>query len=191
MAVRPIRQLGDPVLRVPAAPVPEVRIADPEFQRLVDDLIETMHAAHGAGLAAPQIGESVAVCAIHVRQNPRYPYKPNYPLTVLVNPRVTALDDTEETIFEGCLSVPDLRGEVRRRMHVRVDALDRHGGPVSFEAHGLTAGTMQHEIDHLHGRLFVDQVEDTTTLCTWDNYRAHHAAAFETRARAIVARYGS
>ncbi len=193
MPAREVRKLGDPVLRrVNAAVTPE-QLASVETQALIDDLIDTMHAAHGAGIAAPQVGAPVRIAVVHVRDNPRYPYKPNYPLTVFVNPRLTLLGEPgrdDERIFEGCLSVPDLRGEVVRRMHVRCDALDRHGAPVSVEVRGLTAGTFQHELDHLDGRLFVDRVMDPSTLTTWANFDLYHREAFVRRAADIVARWG-
>lgn len=189
MAVREIRLLGDPVLRRRAREVTPEELASPALQALVDDLVDTMRHAHGAGLAAPQVGEPVRVAVVHVDRNPRYPYKPPFPLTVFVNPRLTALSDEAEDIYEGCLSVPDLRGVVRRAMHVRVDALDRHGRPFSVEARGLTAGTFQHELDHLDGLLFVDRVTDPGTLTTWANFDRYHREAFVARAEAINARY--
>ncbi len=181
--------MGDPVLRQVARPVRPEELAG--LQPLIDDLIETMHAAKGAGLAAPQIGEPVAIAAVHVQANPRYPYKPDIPLTVFVNPRITVLDEASEWIYEGCLSVPDLRGLVPRAMHIRVEALDRHGEALDFEARGLSAGTFQHEFDHLEGRLFLDRVADPATLCTWANFERFHKAGFVARAEEIVARWGS
>jgi len=160
------------------------------MQRFIDDLIETMHHAHGAGLAAPQVGHGVSIAAVHIRDNPRYPYKPNVPLTVFVNPVLTPLGDDTAMVYEGCLSVPNLRGRVRRFMHVRVQAVDRNGAPLDFEAHGLTAGTFQHEFDHLEGKVFVDRVEDPATFCTWDNFDAYHREAFIAEAEAIVSKYG-
>lgn len=190
MAVLPIVKLGDPILRRKARTVPLEELASPEMQRFVDDLIETMKAANGAGLAAPQVGHSVAIAAVHVQDNPRYPYKPNVPLTVFVNPRITVLGDATAMLYEGCLSVPDLRGRVPRAMHIRVEAVDRRGRPLDFEARGLTAGTYQHEFDHLEGKLFVDRVVDPGTFSTWANFDRFHKAAFVEEARAIVARYG-
>ena len=190
MPARDLRKLGDPVLRRVAKPVDLNLVGSSEFQALVDDLIDTMHAAKGAGLAALQIGESVRLAAVHVHDNPRYPYKPNFPLTVFINPRLTFLTDEEASVFEGCLSVPDLRGRVRRKMRVRVDAWDRLGQPFSVEAAGLTAGTFQHELDHLDGVIFVDRVEDPRTLTTWSNFDRFHREAFVVEATALVARWG-
>jgi peptide deformylase len=190
MTVLSIVQLGDPILRQRARTVSLEALATPEMQGFIDDLVETMHHAHGAGLAAPQVGHSVAIAAVHIRDNPRYPYKPHVPLTVFVNPVLTVASEETAWVYEGCLSVPNLRGRVRRHMHVRVQALDRHGAPLDLEVTGLTAGTYQHEFDHLEGKLFVDRVEDPTTLCTWDNFDAFYRVPFVAEAEAIVARYG-
>jgi peptide deformylase len=191
MAIRKIATLGHPVLREVARRLTIEELSSPKVQAFIDDLVETMHDANGAGLAANQIYEPVRLCAIEVRNNPRYPYKPNFPLTILVNPEVTPT--TEETFlnYEGCLSVPNLRGEVRRFTGVRVRAWDRHGEPLDFEVRGLTAGTFQHEVDHLDGKVFVDRVEDTRTLATLADFERHHMAAFVERAKALVARFGS
>src|SRR5262249_47916959 len=142
-------------------------LASPEVQQLIDDLIDTMHAANGAGIAAPQVGELVRIATIEVTHNPRYPYKPPIPLTVVVNPVVTMLDDELVEINEGCLSVPNLRGNVMRHVNVRVQYLDRHGVAHDEVKRGLTAGTFQHELDHLDGLLFLDRVHDTHSLTTW------------------------
>jgi peptide deformylase len=160
-------------------------------QAFIDDLVETMHDANGAGLAANQVYEPIRICAIEVRNNPRYPYKPNYPLTILVNPELTPTTTETFMSYEGCLSVPNLRGEVRRFTGVRVRAWDRHGKDVELEVKGLTAGTFQHELDHLDGKVFVDRVEDTRTLATWADFERYHMAAFVERAKALVAKYGA
>ena len=192
MTVRDIVQIGHPVLRETARPLEPAEVAGGGVQRLIDDLVDTMRAADGAGLAATQVGEAVQVCVIEVRPgNPRYPYKPRIPLTVLVNPVVTPRTAETFANYEGCLSVPGLRGVVDRFVDVQVQALDRHGEPLDLVARGLSAGTFQHETDHLHGRLFVDRVADTRTLCTWDEFRLRYEAAFTGRARALVARFGS
>ncbi len=191
MAVLPILTLGDPLLRQRSREVPPEELRAPETQAFIDDLIETMAHARGAGLAAPQVGSAVRVCAICVKDNPRYPYKPNWPLTVLVNPVLTPLSDETFVNNEGCLSVPNLRGEVKRFTELRVEALDRQGNSLAFEVRGLTAGTFQHECDHLDGKLFVDRVFDTTSLSTWAEFERHGAAGFAERARALVARWGS
>jgi peptide deformylase len=191
MAVRPIVTVGHPVLREPTRPVSAEELASPAIQRLIDDLVDTMHAAHGAGIAANQIGASERIATIHVDHNPRYPYKPPIPLTVVVNPVIEPLDDELVEINEGCLSVADLRGNVFRHVNVRVRYLDRDGVEHDEVKRGLTAGTFQHECDHLDGRLFLDRVEDTTTLTTWEQFERFHRDAFVARITEFVARVGS
>lgn len=191
MTLRKIAHIGHPVLRQTARTLTRDELARPETQRFIDDLIETMRDAHGAGLAAPQVYEPVMICAIEVRDNPRYPYKPEVPLTVLVNPVLELLTDERFDNYEGCLSVPNLRGVVARATEVRVRAWDRHGQDIDAVVKGLTAGTYQHEVDHLYGKLFVDRVTNPATFTTWAEFELHHKADFVARARALVARYGS
>ena len=188
--IRKIATLGHPVLRQVARPLSREELASPAVQAFMDDLVATMRDANGAGLAANQVHEPIRVCAVEIKNNPRYPYKPNWPLTVLVNPVVTPTTDETFLVYEGCLSVPNLRGEVRRHAGVRVTGWDRDGKDVELEVKGLTAGTFQHELDHLDGKVFVDRVEDSRTLTTWGDFERHHMAAFVERARAIVAKYG-
>jgi peptide deformylase len=191
MALRKIATIGHPVLRQSAREVTREELASAPLQRLIDDMVDTMRDAAGAGIAANQVYEPVRVCVIEIANNPRYPYKPNWPLTILVNPVVEAT--TAETFmnFEGCLSVPNLRGQVPRFAGVRVRAWDRRGKELDFEVKGLTAGTFQHELDHLDGKLFVDGVTDTRTLCTWADFERFHKDEFVERAKALVARFGS
>lgn len=191
MAIRKIATLGHPVLREVARVVTREELASPQVQAFIDDLVETMHDANGAGLAANQVYEPIRICAIEVRNNPRYPYKPNFPLTILVNPEVVPTTDDTFLNYEGCLSVPNLRGEVRRFTGVKVRAWDRHGKDVELDVKGLTAGTFQHEVDHLDGKVFLDRVEDTRSLATWADFERHHMAAFVERAKALVAKFGS
>jgi peptide deformylase len=191
MALRKIATIGNPVLRRTAAALSREQLLAPETQRLIDDLVETMFDANGAGLAANQIHEPVQICAICIKDNPRYPYKPNYPLTILVNPVLEPTSAETFLNYEGCLSVPNLRGEVERHVGVRVRAWDRTGKELDFEVKGLTSGTFQHEVDHLQGRLFLDRVKDTRSLCTWADFERFHQAAFVERAKAVVARFGS
>ena len=191
MAIRKIATLGHPVLRETARKLTQDELACPKVQTFIDDLVETMHDANGAGLAANQVYEPIRICAIEVRNNPRYPYKPNFPLTILVNPEVTPTTDDTFLNYEGCLSVPNLRGEVRRFTAVHVRAWDREGKDIVLDIKGLTAGTFQHEVDHLDGKVFLDRVEDTRSLATWADFERHHMAAFVERARALVAKFGS
>jgi peptide deformylase len=186
-----IAQIGAPVLRRRSQDVDPDTLQTPEIQRFIDDLVETMRHAKGAGLAAPQVSRPIRICAIEVDGNPRYPYKPDIPLTILVNPVLTPLSTETFENYEGCLSVPNLRGVVRRHAELRVEALDRAGNPIHREVCGITAGTFQHEVDHLDGLLFVDRVTDTRSLCTWDEFARHHEPKFRATVEEIVARYGS
>jgi peptide deformylase len=191
VGVRQILTIGDPVLRQPARDVTPEELRSPEVQRLIDDLIETKRAANGAGLAANQVGETLRVAVAEVEgTNPRYPYKPPIPLSVMVNPVIEPVDDELVEINEGCLSVPDLRGYLERHLSVRVRYLDREGDEHEEIKRGLTAGTFQHEVDHLDGVMFVDRA-DPRTLSTWEQFERHQRAEFEARAREIVARAGS
>lgn len=191
MTVLAIATIGNPVLREPARAVGRDELAAPPMQQLIDDMIETMRHAAGAGIAANQVHRPVRICVIEIADNPRYPYKPNWPLTILVNPTVQWTTDETFMNFEGCLSVPNLRGLVARSVGVRVRAWDRGGQDLDFAVSGLTAGTFQHEVDHLDGKLFVDRVADTRTLCTWADFERFHRDEFVERARALVAKFGS
>ncbi len=189
MTLRKIAQIGHPILRQTARKVTPEELATDEMQAFIEDLVQTMRDAKGAGLAATQVYEPIAICAVEVGNNPRYPHKPKIPLTVLVNPEFEPLSDETFDNFEGCLSVPDLRGRVKRFGHVRVTALTPSGEPFEQECFGFTAGTMQHEIDHLFGKLFVDHVTDTSTLTTWAHFEAHHKVEFMETVQQVLKKY--
>ena len=191
MTVRPIVTVGHPVLRERAREVTREELAGIEVQTLIDDLVDTMRAANGAGIAANQVGVPLRVAVIEVDHNPRYPYKPPIPLTIVVNPVIEPLDDELVEINEGCLSVPNLRGNVHRHVNVRVRRLGRDGEAYDEVRRGLTAGTFQHECDHLDGRLFLDRVTDPTTFTTWEQFERFHRDAFVERITRFVARVGS
>jgi peptide deformylase len=191
MSVRQIVELGDPVLRERAREVSREELASPRTQQLIDDLIETKRLANGAGIAANQVGEPLRIAVAEVQApNPRYPYKPPIPLTVMVNPVVEPLDEETVEINEGCLSVPNLRGALQRHVNVTVRYLDRDGRERTEVKRGLTAGTFQHEVDHLNGVLFVD-CADPRTLATWEQFERHQRDQFVERIDAFVARVGS
>ena len=189
MTVRPILQIGNPTLREVAPPISPDEITSEPVVTLIDDLIETMRDANGAGLAAPQIDARSRIVVMEVTHNPRYPYKPPLPLTVAINPVIELLDDEMVTINEGCLSVP-LRGNVSRHVNVLVRYFDRHGNPHDEIKRGLTAGTWQHEVDHLDGILITDRA-DPASLSTWAEFQVHHRDAFIARITAFVDRVGS
>jgi peptide deformylase len=191
VSVREIVPIGDPILRERARELDHDELRTPEVQNLIDDLIHTKRAANGAGLAANQVGEAVRIAVAEVEgTNPRYPYKPPITLTVMVNPVIEPLDDELVEINEGCLSVPDLRGSLERHVSVRVRYLDRDGTEHTDVKRGLTAGTFQHEVDHLDGVLFVDRA-DPRTLATWEQFDLHQREEFVDRITEFVARVGS
>jgi peptide deformylase len=174
-----IRQVGDPVLRERAR---EVALEElPELQGLIDDMIATMREAGGAGLAANQVGDLHRILVAEVDHNPRYPYKPPLPLTVMVNPVIEPVGEETIPIIEGCLSVPNLRGELERSAAIRVRYLDRDGAAREATYEGLSAGTFQHEVDHLDGILFLDRVSDPRTFMTWEEFDRHHRDAWLER----------
>ena len=158
MAVREILRMGDPRLLVPAAPVDA--FDTPELHALIHDMFDTMAAAGGVGLAAPQIGVSVQLVIFGFTQSDRYPDAESVPQTVLLNPQITPLGETELTGWEGCLSVPGLRGEVSRPARIRYAGFDPFGGRIEREVDGFHARVVQHECDHLQGVLYPMRVRD-------------------------------
>lgn len=162
MAILKVARMGHPVLRQVAEPVSAEEIASPDFQRFCDDLLETMEEYDGAGLAAPQVHVSkrVAVLTLSDERGPEF----------FVNPVVTPLTDELDGTYEGCLSVPKMRGLVLRPASVRVEALDRHGNPKAFELAGFPATVVQHEFDHLDGILYIDKAVPES-LAFLDEYR--------------------
>jgi len=178
MTALPIVQIGHPTLRERAREVHEDDLGTPELRRICDDVVATMRAASGAGLAAPQVDVPLRIFAVEVGDNPRYPYKPRLGLRVLVNPAVRPIGDETYDSYEGCLSIPDLRGLLARHTEVEVTYTDPDGGEHVERFGGLSAGTMQHELDHLDGILFPDRVTDPTTLCTWEMFRAFRQEAW-------------
>ncbi|MBN1295676.1 peptide deformylase [bacterium] len=186
-----ILELGHPLLRNVAKPLPEDLIGSTLVKTLIADMIETMRATRGAGLAAPQIGESVRIFVVEVDNNPRYPYKPAIPLTVVINPDMTFETDDRFDNYEGCLSVPNLRGIVPRCPIIRVRGFDGNGEPLDRTIRGVSAGTFQHEFDHLDGMVFVDRVTDSKTLCTIDAFRTWYEDDVRRKVREIEAAYRS
>lgn len=188
MSVLPIAQIGHPVLRERSRELTREELGTPAMQGFIDDLVETMRAANGAGLAAPQVERPLRICAIEVHQNPRYPYFPEIPLTILVNPTIRALSEETFESYEGCLSVPGLRGVVRRHTDVEVTSLDRAGLAETRRWRGLHACVLQHEIDHLDGRLFVDALTDPRTLTTLADFERFHRTPYLARIAALIDR---
>jgi len=191
MTILPIATIGHPELRIRASEVEPSEIKSPEIQPFIDELVETMRHANGAGLAATQVLRHQRICAVEVNKNPRYPYKPQVPLTILINPVLTPLDDDMFENNEGCLSVPGFRGNVWRHTSIRVEAFDRTGNKIDQIIRGMTACTYQHEVDHLDGLLFMDKVKDSKTFTTWDSFDKFHHHDFVIRVKDLVAKFGS
>jgi peptide deformylase len=158
VAVRPVLRMGHPLLQQVAAPV--AHFGTRELRDLADDLLDTMRALDGAGLAAPQVGVSLRVVLFEVNGNPRYPQAEAVPRTLLVNPVLTPLDDETEEGWEGCLSVPGLRGRLPRYRRLRYRGYDLHGAPIDRTVEGFHARVVQHEVDHLDGILYPMRLTD-------------------------------
>ena len=158
MSVREVLRMGHPVLRERAKPVE--KLATPELRSLIRDMKDTMASLNGAGLAAPQIGVSQRVVIFGVEKNPRYPDAEEVPFTVLVNPKITLLTREVEEGWEGCLSVPGMRGVVPRYTKLRYTGFDPEGNPIDREAEGFHARVVQHECDHLDGILYPQRMTD-------------------------------
>ena len=157
MAVRRVLKMGEPRLREVAGPV--LRF-DAALGELITDMDDTMRALHGAGIAAPQIGVDARVVIFELAENPRYPHIAPVPYTVLVNPQLTMLGDEQDEGWEGCLSVPGMRGLVPRFRRLRYQGFDAHGTPIDRTVEGFHARVVQHEVDHLDGILFPQRVQD-------------------------------
>jgi peptide deformylase len=158
MSVREILKMGDPRLLRVAEPVTE--FGTPAMDALIKDMFDTMHDANGAGLAAPQIGVNLQLVIYGFKQNTRYPDASAVPETVLINPVLTPLSDEKEEAFEGCLSVPGLRGSVPRYVRLRYEGVDQNGSPIRRDVDGFHARVVQHEVDHLLGILYPMRIED-------------------------------
>ena len=168
--------MGHPTLRQVAAPVDAAALGGAAIARLVEDMIDTLRDYGGVGLAAPQINESVRLAVIEVPGGPsRYGEVPPMPLTAFVNPEVQVLDGVPNGVWEGCLSVPGLRGYVERPGHIRVRALNLAGQRISLELKGFLATVLQHEFDHLDGKLYIDRVAEPSKLMFDEEYLRYQA----------------
>jgi len=164
MAILKVTRLGHPVLRKVTENISVKELKSAAMQRFIDDMVETMKEYDGVGLAADQVFTSKQVAVLEVADNPRYPNKGKVPLTVLVNPKITPLSDEMEEDWEGCLSIPDLRGSVPRYTRIHVTALDSDGNKLDFVAKDFHARVIQHEYDHLNGKVYLDRMRDLSTL---------------------------
>lgn len=191
MPIREILQIGHPILAARAGEVEPGDISTPRVQGWIDDMIDTMRDANGAGIAANQIGIPYRIFVIEVADNPRYPYKPSIPLTVAINPSIEFLSEETFVSNEGCLSVPQMRADVERYVEIAVSYFDREGEIVSQEIRGYSACTWQHEYDHLDGVLFPHRVTDLQSFCSWAIFQEYRQAAFADKVRQLVARWGA
>jgi peptide deformylase len=172
MAILKVSRLGHPVLRTVAQPIDPATIATPAVQRLIDDMFDTMREYTGVGLAAPQVHESVRIFVAGIRPRPLGAEinDDDMPLMALVNPELTLVGASTELGWEGCLSIPDIRGRVPRAPAVKVKAFDRTGKPITFTAKGFPARVLQHEFDHLDGILFFDRMKSFESLSYLEEY---------------------
>jgi peptide deformylase len=175
MAILKVAQMGHPILRKVAKTISEKDIKSPEIQTLIDNMIETMHEYDGVGLAAPQVHQAIQIAVMEiVGENPRYPDEDEVPITVFINPKITPLTKKTMGVWEGCLSVKGMRGLVHRPDHIRLEALDRKGKRLDLEFKGFPAIAVQHETDHLFGKLFIDRMDDLSKLVFLDEYKKYY-----------------
>jgi peptide deformylase len=178
MAILKVARMGHPVLRAKAKPIPPAEIGSVVVQTLIDDMFETMREYAGIGLAAPQVHESVRIFVAGVRNvaiPPVLDDDEEMPFIVLINPEVAPIGRAAEEGWEGCLSIPDIRGLVPRALDVHVKAYDRTGRRVELVAKGLSSRVIQHETDHLDGILFFDRMVSYESLTFMDEYRRYWA----------------
>lgn len=176
MTVRKVIRMGHPSLRVPAVPYSSELLGSAEFNELVADMRETLHAYGGIGLAAPQIDVSLRIVVIEIENtSTRYGEIEHTPFEVYINPTITSIDDETAGYWEGCLSLPGMMGYVERPQHIRVDYLTPEGVNKSLEAHGFLATVFQHEFDHLDGTLYVDRIKDLSLFSFEEEFVQFHA----------------
>lgn len=175
MSILKVARLGHPVLRAGARPLSAQEVVSSDMQRFLADMVETMREYSGVGLAAVQVHEPIQLAVLEVADNPRYPEKAAVPLSVLVNPHIEALAEDTEEDWEGCLSVPDMRGKVPRYLKIRVRALDGQGRELDFIASDFHARVIQHEVDHLNGKVYLDRMNGLSTLTHLQEYMRYWA----------------
>ena len=175
-----IAQIGHPILRNKTKDIPINEIKSENTQKIIEKMIKTMRKHNGAGLAANQIYEPIRICIIEVLDNPRYKHLNTIPLKVLINPKVIIKKDSATfNSYEGCLSVPNLRGKVKRYNTINVTYYTMDAKKITEDIKGLESIVYQHEIDHLDGYLFTDKVEDNSTLVTYENYQKYYEEEYK------------
>lgn len=178
MAILKVARLGHPLIRKMCAPLAREEVRSPWVQQIIDDMVETMREYDGVGLAAPQVHVSKQIAVIEVKNSSRYPEMPEIPLTILINPRIASRSKKLAEGWEGCLSIPELRGLVPRNESLVLEAVDREGNAVKIEAKDFFARVIQHEWDHLQGGVFVDRMtnlKSLTHLSEFGRYWVEHA----------------
>ena len=175
-----IAQIGHPILRNKTKDIPINEIKSENTKKIIEKMIKTMRMHNGAGLAANQIYEPISICIVEVLDNPRYKHLNTIPLKVLINPKVIIKKDSATfNSYEGCLSVPNLRGKVKRYNTINVTYYNMDAKKITEDIKGLESIVYQHEIDHLHGYLFTDKVEDNSTLVTYENYQKYYEEGYK------------
>jgi peptide deformylase len=173
MSILKVARMGHPVLRMPGRALQSADLKQAATQKLIDDMIDTMHEYHGVGLAAPQVHESLRIFVAAIRPDEEQPLSPEMEPLVLVNPVITPVGSEMADDWEGCLSIPDLRGRVPRARFIKVTALDRAGAKIDITSHDFPARVIQHETDHLDGVLFLDRMRSFSTLSFLDEYQRY------------------
>ena len=171
MSILKVARMGHPVLRQPARPLEKADLRDPLVQKLIDDMMETMHEYHGVGLAAPQIHEGVRLFVALLDEDPGPDTEP----VAIINPTIVPQSQAIEDGWEGCLSIPDIRGLVPRYTDILVQAMDRFGKPIELRLKGFPARVAQHETDHLDGVLFFDRMQSMESLTYLEEFTRYHA----------------
>lgn len=169
--ILPVIKMGHPNLRKSALLISPDVIKQSDIQQLIDNLITTMRTEDGAGIAAPQVDVLQRIFVMEVDNNPRYPDKPSFPLLIAINPEIELLGENQVESWEGCLSIPNIRGRLLRWEKVKISAYDRDGQFYQKELSGFAAVVAQHELDHLNGILFIDRMEDMKTLCFREEFQ--------------------
>lgn len=173
MSVLEVLKMGNPRLRKVCAPVKSSEINTSEFQKFIDDLIETQRSSNGAGIAAPQVDVLQRVFTMELTKNPRYPDKETFPLYIAINPEIEPISEIVIDSWEGCLSISGLRGQLPRYQKIVLKALNRHGIPFETQLDGFAAIVAQHELDHLNGVLLIDRMVSMETLTFQDEYEKY------------------
>jgi peptide deformylase len=179
MAILKVAQMGHPILRQVSKKVEIKEITHPSTRKLIADMIETMREYNGVGLAAPQVHESLQIAVMEINDNPRYPDEETVPVTVFINPVITPLTEELMEVWEGCLSVPGMRGAVKRPSKIRLQALNERGEQIDKIYEGFSAIAVQHETDHLFGVLYVDRLVDSKQFAFTPEYLKYHLTVNE------------